>query len=267
MNDTFFGGNLNIPLVHSLLAMNFVMTLPLNCYNIWLTFTGTKRTTESDIFSLNLALSENLFSLNIVWWFLAVHTVRYNFMYPYLFSLGFLFTARPLFQTCICVDYYLGVVHPVVFLKYKPIRYRVAICCAVWLVILASCICSYHYFMLLLYHYAYFIQSLFFMACVIYCCLSVLKTLKNPGPGENTANKHKSHKPKRKAFKIIFLILISMTINFIFTVAPIPLQSLIQEYQYMEVLTICMTLSLFSGIMQPLLYLHRADKLTCYKNA
>ncbi len=39
-------------------------------------------------------------------------------------SLGLAITIRPLFQCLICVERYLAVIHPVIFLKYKPIRYK-----------------------------------------------------------------------------------------------------------------------------------------------
>ncbi len=59
------------------------------------------------------------------------------FPFPSLTALTqFLFiltiTGRPLFQCLMCVERYLAVVHPVIFLKYKPLRYRV-ICCTVLL--------------------------------------------------------------------------------------------------------------------------------------
>ncbi|XP_046731182.1 uncharacterized protein LOC124402280 isoform X4 [Silurus meridionalis] len=33
--------------------------------------------------------------------------------------------SRPLFQCCVCVERYVAVIHPVIFLKYKPLRYRI----------------------------------------------------------------------------------------------------------------------------------------------
>ncbi len=42
-----------------------------------------------------------------------------------IFLFGFAMTGHPLFQCLICVERYLAVVHPVTFLKFKPLRYRV----------------------------------------------------------------------------------------------------------------------------------------------
>ncbi len=39
-----------------------------------------------------------------------------------------------------CVECYLAVVHPVTFLKYKPLRYRVICCTVVWIIGLGSCL-------------------------------------------------------------------------------------------------------------------------------
>ncbi len=57
------------------------------------------------------------------------------------FTLGLGITGRPLFQSLMCVERYLAVVHPVTFLKYKPLRYRVICCTAVWIIVLGSCLC------------------------------------------------------------------------------------------------------------------------------
>jgi len=51
-----------------------------------------------------------------------------------------------MFQSLMCVERYLAVVHPVTFLKFKPLRYRVICCTAVWIITLGSCI----FFMFLL---------------------------------------------------------------------------------------------------------------------
>lgn len=255
---------LNRPLIEACCSLNIFLLLPLNCYTVWGMFTGTKRTLDSDIFSLNLTLSEIYFSLNIIWLFIFYHTNTYVYLDLHMFSLGLLFTARPIFQTCICVEYYLGVVHPVLFLKWKPLRYRVVFICVAWLITIASCIYCVFVFYISVYQYAFFLQNLVFMAIVVFCCLSVLKALKNPGPGENTTNK-KQNRPKTRAFNMIFLTLICMVVNFIFSVAPIPIQCCIDPNRYIEVFTVCIAFSLISCIMQPLFYLYRAEKLTCFK--
>ncbi len=55
-------------------------------------------------------------------------------------AMGLTITGRPLFQCLMCAERYLAVVHPVIFLKYKPLRYRVICSTAVWITGLVSCV-------------------------------------------------------------------------------------------------------------------------------
>ncbi|XP_019123823.2 uncharacterized protein LOC109140709 isoform X2 [Larimichthys crocea] len=43
--------------------------------------------------------------------------------------LQLMFISRPIFQSCICLERYLAVVHPTVFLRFKPLRYSVHVLC------------------------------------------------------------------------------------------------------------------------------------------
>ncbi len=81
---------------------------------------GTASGVASEFFNLNLSVCEIGICLgNLVFllsrWFLCLKLLN-------LFSLGLTFTGRPLFQCLICVECYLAVVHPVTFLKYKPLH-------------------------------------------------------------------------------------------------------------------------------------------------
>ncbi len=44
-----------------------------------------------------------------------------------LFLIGLCWTFRPLLQIFMCVEHYLAVIHPVIFLRYKGIQYRIAL--------------------------------------------------------------------------------------------------------------------------------------------
>ncbi len=52
---------------------------------------------------------------------------------------GLSITGRPLFQCLICVECYLAVVHPVTFLKFKPLRYRICYSVIVLVASFVSC--------------------------------------------------------------------------------------------------------------------------------
>ncbi|KAM7009753.1 proteinase-activated receptor 2-like [Tautogolabrus adspersus] len=217
------------------ISVNMILGLPLNGYVIWLILGAPRETMTSDIFSLNLALSELLFASSGIWFWLSVKLHSLFCGMVYVFSLGLLYTARPLFQSCICVERYVGVVHPVVFLRFKPLRYRVACCCVLWLIILISCIYSFYTSWTSMYLFLYFIETVLFFGVMLFCCLSVLWALKRPGPGERDTGKRTSNAMKRKAFKIILIIMIFMTLNFFLYLAAIPLQCFLEPYKPQDV--------------------------------
>ncbi|KAF6724607.1 NAD(P)(+)--arginine ADP-ribosyltransferase 1 [Oryzias melastigma] len=121
-------------------SVNLVLSLPLNGYVMWLILRGVGGTLASDFFPLNLAVSEILFSLCSV--FYVFHfTLKSLFCFEvFMFALGFVFTARPLVQGCISVECYVGVVHPVLYLQYKSLGYKVACSSVGSLFVLASCL-------------------------------------------------------------------------------------------------------------------------------
>lgn len=243
-------------------SVNIILGLPPNAYVIWLILAGATGT--SNFFSLNLAMSEIMFSISSIFYVLYIKLEMFSCFEVFMFALGLLYTARPFFQCCICVECYIGVVHPVVFLQYKPLRYRVACGCVVWLVTLVSCVYSIYTYTNTMYLYGFFTQNLLFFSVMLYCCLSVLWALKRPGPGEKDRERKKSIAMKRQAFKVISLIVIFMTINFFLYVAAIPLQCCLAPILFTSALTICCSLALITGFIQPLLYLHGAGKLTCF---
>ena len=100
-------------------AFNLIVSLPTNGYVLWLIASKSGSSISSEFFALNLVVSDILVCLFNVLSLL-------NSYFPHL-ALGgamkvfsvFLGAGRPLFQTCICLECYLAVVHPVVFLRYR----------------------------------------------------------------------------------------------------------------------------------------------------
>ncbi|KAM7393985.1 hypothetical protein PAMP_020814 [Pampus punctatissimus] len=247
------------------ISINIVLSLPLNGYVMWLILTGERGTLTSDIFSLNLAASEFIFSLSGMWYFFYTGLKVHLCFEAYMFFLGLLYTARPLFQCCICVECYVRVVHPVFFLRYKPLRYRVACCCVAWLISLVFCIYSKYTYSNTLYLYGFFIQNLLLFSVKLFCCLSVLCALKRPGPGEQEVERKRSNTIKIRAFKIMSLIMITMAINLFLYIVTIPVQCCLKYVEFANALTISVSLALATGFIQPLLYLQRNGKLNCLR--
>ncbi len=180
------------------------------------------------------------------------------------FLLGLGITGRPLFQCLICVERYLAVVHPVIFLKYKPLRYRVICCTVVWIITLGSCMCCIftiisHY---IVYLWFFSTQFLLFLSIQLFCLVAVLRALKQSGPGERVRGGKEENNMKRRAFHLILITTVTMIIMY----APFSISGffVIFSQQYIKELFyfgfICFALASF---VQPVLYLHRVGKLSC----
>ncbi|XP_058613447.1 C-C chemokine receptor type 5-like [Onychostoma macrolepis] len=124
-------------------SIHFLFGLLTNCYVLWLIINRAGGGIASEFFRINQCICEIVFCLNSLFCLIC-------YDYPWLsrlleltwFLVGLGFTGRPLFQSLICVERYLAVVHPVTFLKFKPLRYRVICCTVAWIITLGSCFCS-----------------------------------------------------------------------------------------------------------------------------
>ncbi len=106
----------------------------------------------------------------------------------------------------LCVELTWQWVHPVIFLKYKPLRYRLICCTVAWVICLGSCfVCMYtlgeedqH-----LYIWFFSLQFLLFFFIQLFCLVTVLRALKQSGPGDR--KKEEENHIKRRAFDLILI--------------------------------------------------------------
>ncbi|XP_051537032.1 hydroxycarboxylic acid receptor 2-like [Myxocyprinus asiaticus] len=244
-------------------SISFLVGLPTHSYVVWLIVKGTGSGVASGFFNLNLSFCEISSCLNSL--FFVICTV-----YPFLtklalFTQGFGITGRPLFQCLMCVERYLAVVHPVTFLKFKPLRYRVMCSTVAWIITLGSCLCC----LLILVSgninvHAWFfsLQFILFFSIQLFCLSAVLRVLKQSGPGERVREREEENHMKRRAFHLILIT----TLNIVIIYVPITISGFftIMTKQYIPAIwfpaLICF---LLAGFVQPVLYLHRAGKLSC----
>ncbi len=76
-----------------------------------------------EFFSQNISIPESILCLHSL-----IRLLKYTFeISSIMWSIPrVIMTGRPLFQCLISVERYLAAVHAVTFLKYKPLRYKVA---------------------------------------------------------------------------------------------------------------------------------------------
>jgi len=110
------------------MIFSLVFGLPTHSYVIWLIITGTGNGVASELFMLNLSVCEMIHCLfALIYLHKEIRTTYQESVSLITLRIltGNIITIRPLFQCLMCVERYLAVVHPVTFLKYKPLRYRV----------------------------------------------------------------------------------------------------------------------------------------------
>lgn len=248
-----------------------IFGFPVNVYVVWLILAGSGDK-GADITSLNQALCEVVNCMATAMLLIAENHFRLNFaflnipLYLVGLSLGFLISARPLFMSCVCLERYLAVVHPVTFLKFKLLRYRVAGSIISWLTVLTFSVLP-----LLIPHPAifYFVSFAMLFTCFLlqsFCCAETIYALVKPGPGERNQDMSEMNSAKLKALQIIIIIMLGgaavhlphfMSVIFV-------TQSLEEEGSICLCISIYM--NLITGFIPPLLYLNRIGKLlSCFR--
>ncbi|XP_051734646.1 G-protein coupled receptor 35-like [Ctenopharyngodon idella] len=247
-----------------LFGLPFLVGVPTHSYVIWLIITGTGRGVASEFFNLNLSVCEIANCLNVLFSLL-------SFLFSSLtrttyFLQGLSVTGRPLFQCLMCVERYLAVVHPVTFLKYKPLRYRVICCTAAWINTLGSCLfCMFSLISNNLHAYTWFytLQFLLFLSIQLFCLVAVLRALKQSGPGERGRERGEENNMKRRAFHIILITTVSIAIIYLPYII-IGLSFVSSQLFMVELIAFSFICYIFAGFVQPILYFKRAGKLSCF---
>ncbi len=144
----------------------------------------------------------------------------------------------------------------VIFLKYKPLRYRVICSVIVWVAGLLSCgfnIMTLLLFLYNLYFAFFFVQFFLFLSFQLFFCLAVLRALKQSGPGERGREKEKENHMKRRAFYLILItnvILIILYAPYIIFAAP----QWISANNTHKLLSISYVFFTLTSLVQPLLF-------------
>ncbi|XP_063065770.1 proteinase-activated receptor 3 [Engraulis encrasicolus] len=232
--------------------INLFLGLPANVMVLWLIRRSKGDSSTSDIFILHLAVLDTFFCL--------IPPLEYaNLMYLTVDStwyvLRFFYGVKdssPLFLSCICMDRYMAVRHPLTFTELKDRKHRSVCAAVVWLVTLAyaaaKCVGDIPNF-----EKAFTVMILAAFAFMVFCNVSILWVLSKSGPGRDDM-----HPVKKRAFKMVLIILAIIVVNYFPPVALFPFQ----EYFTAEVFRCYIHYIAFgfmdiSSSIQPVLYLSR----------
>lgn len=220
---------------------------------------------HTDFFTYNMMVVESVGAAASV-----LYTVSLYVTSEAMFTLGmFLFSvsllAQTFFHALTCVERHLAVVHPVTYMHLREtlgVRMRNGSSVCVWLL-------SVGWLGLTVWYTPVFPTVPFLLmlgACVFvvcFCCLSVLRVLTRSGPGEQ------AEQSKQRALHMIVAIAAALLLRFVGLLVCLGLS----QVTSMGLEDLCATMdsglwfTAPSSLVLPLLYLHRAGKLTrCREN-
>ncbi|XP_069375108.1 uncharacterized protein [Paralichthys olivaceus] len=196
----------------------------------------------------------------------------YSYINPVLMLGVFLycivFPGHTLLHCLICVEHYLAVVHPITYQRLKQtlgVRFRNISLGCVWLLSLG-------WIGVTMKHLPDFpvipLLCLLGMSVtvVLFFFFSILKVLTHPGPGGGP--RERVDHAKQRALHIITVIVGVLLLRFVSLLLTVSLYDLSSNLDHQCILLDCgLLLALPSSLVQPLLFLHRAGKLTCCRQS
>ncbi|XP_056289168.1 proteinase-activated receptor 3 [Pseudoliparis swirei] len=237
--------------------INMFLGIPANIMVLWLIHRNKGDSTTSDIFISHLAILDVFFCLtpplelaNIV--FLTTSSTWYVLRFFYGIK-----DSSPLLLSCICLDRYMAVVHPIIFTDLKDRNHRAVLTIVVWLITLAyaaaKCVGNIANF-----GRVFTAMILAAFAFMLFCNISILCALRKSGPGRD-----EMHPVKKRAFKMVIIILGIIVFNYFPPVALFPFQQYFSpEVFQCYIHYVTFGLMDFSSSIQPMLYLSK-EKLNC----
>lgn len=251
--------------VQAPLIINIILGLPANVCVMCLIVAGPGNK-AAEILSLNQAICEvaicmaNVISLIAINITISNVTILTYFLFAVKFTLGFIFSGRPLFMSCICLERYLAVVHPVTFLKYKLLRYRLVQTIISWLTVMVCCTVL----IWVPYSSIYYVSFVMAFTCFLvqlFCCVETLCALVRPGPGKEKRESNAINGAKLKAFKIIMITIVASTLHYPLFVFSLILHGHLSLEVISKLFCSATYIAMITGFIPPILYIYNSGKL------
>ncbi|GAA6076727.1 uncharacterized protein LOC108272553 [Tachysurus ichikawai] len=250
--------------------LNLLLGFPLQCRAMHLLLSrggggggGGRGVDVNVIFAVNLILVEILYCLVAPLYCPCVVSLRLCVGSLLGFWLGTCMAGRYLFQCWLCLEQYLAVIHPMIFIKFKPMRYRLGFASMALFSSLGIGTASGYMFPAVPYDAfgaVYFI--VFFLDS--FCCLSVLKALLRPGPSDKDDGEMNA--AKKRAFKIISMNLTTFLVQVLPIVISFSLLSTLPAESFHLGVAISMTINIAGGFVHPIYVLYKYGKLPFMKS-
>lgn len=248
---------LKLSFVISIHILNCLLGLPLNSCVMVLLINRCRSLDSCDVFTLYQAAVEVFFLLLAPFHVSCDMKTELCFYNVVGFVIGVGMVVRSLLQC--------AVVHPLTFLKFRALRYRAVICGVTWASGLVSGVVCMFTFPFLPYK-VILVYTIVMLSINIFSCMSILKMLRHPAPGERSVDTDDGAGVKTRAFHVVVVNLLTFLVqNFPITIAFI-MQDMLSMKDFSLALAIALAINITMGFMSPAFVLLKAGKLSFLKS-
>ncbi|XP_060886276.1 P2Y purinoceptor 1-like [Labrus mixtus] len=176
----------------------------------------------------------------------------------------------PLLLSCMCIERYLAVIKPVLYLKVRKWEYRMAVSAVVWVITLSFCMASaiVEDMTVMMAPVSITVSCLFIL--MLACLCSMIWSLMQQSPAHTTLGNQACSEPplKRQAVCNVLVVVVPAVISYLPVLPMVPLLVYIQ-YRKALGIEVCNVFELselfprFGVFIGPLFYLSRARKMCC----
>ncbi|XP_026989313.2 hydroxycarboxylic acid receptor 2-like [Tachysurus fulvidraco] len=236
-------------------VFNLALGFPTNMLVMWRIARCKSEASTSDVFIFNLAIVDAFFCLMTpVDLMNRLYLDNWGVWKLQNLSYGMKDTT-PLFFTCICLDRYMAVVHPILFTNIRDNRIRIGITTLVWVMILAYAITeSILGIPSVTNVFSSLILTSFFI--MVFCNISIIWVLRKSIAGKETMNP-----VKKKAFKMVVILLAIIVFNYLPPVVIMPFGSTFTFFQrHCQISVSIYSIMDLSSTIDPILYISKTDR-------
>lgn len=263
-----------IPQTYASVLMSIsLLSLPLRGWTLWLLASSPVKE-KIDLLGVNLVVSDFFLAFVSLLTMSGIFHLHQFFQYTWSVLLSFLIFGRPLLQCLICVERYLAMQHPVVFLRYRALRHRVTMLAPAWISVLTVCSVGIALCESQRNYITQFLQlqcSVLLLIFLInsFCCVSLLRGLMRPPPGDGKRVRERqhrinclSHQIKKKSFIVAIMIQVYGLASYLPPAALIFSNHIWEQIQFCSVHMFNLWFVLLTSVIFCFHHLHNMGKLT-----
>lgn len=225
---------------------------------------STAPLSHSDCFTYHLVIMELIGVLGLFLIFIAIYQEYDPLLTPGFVLTTFTWYGQTWIHLLTCVERFLAVVHPIMYMKLRSeraIRVRNFIIACIWMLCFLGTGFLAISYVLLIFDYS---LLTFCITGTVFCSISVLRALTQPGPGEQAGGRERIDQSKQKALYTILSILGALILRFIGSLLWTIIFTSQISYECL-IMTCTAWLNIPSSLVLPLLFLNKAGQLLCFK--